>query len=141
MVKYTLHIMKYNLLFPRRFKLVGGILSVLSAVLGSINLYGDYLLPHIGDYSDETASIGLILGLLFLGFSKQKVEDEMIERLRLQSLQLSLYVNYMLLIFAIIVFYDFQFLHVLLYNMFTILIVFNFRFFWLLRKSSLDIEE
>jgi len=133
--------MNQNLLFPPSFRIFGWILSILSALLGLTILYGGFEPQFMGEYSDETSSIGLIIGLILSGFSRQKVEDEMIRSLRLESLQLSLYVNYSLLIITILLFYDFNFLQVLMYNMFTMLLVFNIRFFWLLYRVNSNEEK
>lgn len=129
------------MLFPKYFRKFGLVLSILSALLSLIILYGDFKPQIMGEYSDEISSIALIVGLILLGFSRQIVEDEMIRNLRLESLHLSLYVNYLLLIIAIIMFYDFNFLHFLLYNMFTTLLVFNIRFFWVLHRASSNFEK
>lgn len=130
--------MKQNFLFPRKFRIFGWPISIISAALGIVLIYTDSSLEPqlLGNFSDEIASIGLIIGLLLLGFSRLKIEDEMIYRFRLESLQISLYINYSLLILCILMFYDFDFLQVLTYNMFTTLIVFNIRFHWLLYRSN-----
>lgn len=127
-----------KLLFPSPFRVFGWILTIPSAVLGLAILFTEGSLESqlLSEYSDEVASIGLIVGLILAGFSRQNIEDEMIRSLRLESLQLSVYINYILLIIGILLFYDFNFLQVLTYNMFTMLVVFNFRFYWLLHRVN-----
>lgn len=122
-----------NLLFPRPFRVFGFLLFLLAVLLGLvIAMDFDFRNSWLNNYADEVSSIGITVGLIFIGFSQVKDEDEMIRALRLDALQWSTYLNYCLLIIAIIMFYDLIFLRVLIYNMFTTLLVFNFRFAWTL---------
>lgn len=88
------------------------------------------------DLTDETAAIGVIISLLLIAFSREKVEDEMIGQLRLEALQWSVYANYIVLLIAILMVYDTAFFSVMIYNMFTVLLVFITRFRWLLYRNS-----
>jgi len=90
---------------------------------------------------DELVSICLILGVLFITFSKEKIEDEFISKIRLESLVWAIYINYIILIFLIIFIYDMAFLKVLLYNMFTVLLFFIIRFKWVLYQSKKQINN
>ncbi len=86
--------------------------------------------------TDEIAAIGVIFSLLLIAFSREKVEDEMIGQLRLEALQWSVYANYIVLAIAILTLYDNAFFSVMIYNMFTVLLVFITRFRWLLYRSN-----
>ncbi|GAB3331880.1 hypothetical protein GCM10027299_37920 [Larkinella ripae] len=86
--------------------------------------------------TDEAAAIGIIIGLLLIAFSKEKVEDEMISRLRLESLQWAVYINYMVLGALILIVHGGLFLEVMMYNMFTVLIVFIIRFRLAIRRNE-----
>lgn len=77
-----------------------------------------------------------ILGGLFVAFSKVKNEDEYISELRLSSLLWAVYVNYALLLITFIFIYNMSFLMVMMYNMFTILIIFIIRFHFILYNTS-----
>lgn len=77
-----------------------------------------------------------ILGGLFVAFAKQKTEDEFIMKLRLLSFQWSILINYTLLLLCFIFIYDLAFLNVMIYNMFTVLILFIIRFHYLLYKYN-----
>jgi hypothetical protein len=77
-----------------------------------------------------------IIGGVMVGFSKEKREDEFIANLRLSSLLWSVWVNYLLLLLAFILVWDMSFLNVMVYNMFTILIIFIVRFNYILFKNS-----
>ncbi len=78
----------------------------------------------------------MIAGLLLVAFSKEKVEDEMISRLRLESLQWGIYANYLILAVAMLTIYDIAFVDVMICNMFTVLLVFIGRFRWLLHRHT-----
>ncbi|WP_018619639.1 hypothetical protein [Spirosoma luteum] len=151
--------MKTKWLFPHRFRLVGWVIFLPSAILGLANMYADFKLNwlvvnflnepftinsgqstghlvNIQNLTDEIAAIGVIVGLLLVAFSREKVEDEMIGQLRLEALQWSVYANYIVLAIAILTLYDTAFFNVMVYNMFTVLLVFISRFRWLLYRNS-----
>lgn len=107
--------------------------------LTALNLIKDALtrLPvYQYAYTDEIVAIGIILGLLLIAFSREKVEDEMISQLRLEALQWSVYANYLILTVAILAVYDLAFIDVMVYNMFTVLLVFVGRFRWLIYRNN-----
>lgn len=54
---------------------------------------------------DESAGILLILGLLFIGFSRDKNENEITHRLRYKSMLYSIYITVVLWIISIILIY------------------------------------
>ncbi len=86
--------------------------------------------------SSELASIAIIVGGLIVGFSKEKIEDEFIYKLRKDSLVWAIIFNYFILTLTIIFIYDLSFFHVLIYNMFTPLLFFIIRFNFLKLKSK-----
>ncbi len=137
--------MKNDWLFPHRCRQIGWFVFIPSALLGLFTLHGNSLLKNLGfqpvtlgdfmgSFADEIAALGAILGLLFIAFAREKSEDEMIRQLRLESLQWSVYINYFLLALAIIFMYDDAFFTVMIYNMFTVLLVFIIRFRWSLKR-------
>ncbi len=85
---------------------------------------------------DDILALLIIIGGLFIGFSKEKEEDEFIYKLRKDSLVWAIIFNYIVLIFTIIFVYDFTFFHVLVFNMFTPLIFYIFRFTFLKFKAK-----
>ena len=151
--------MNTNFLLPNKCKPIGWSLLIIGLVLGFFVLLSGYdsnLLevkvlsfysdPLIGNEKgffriiensiiDEIASLLIVIGGLLVGFSKEKIEDEFIARLRTDSLIWALIVNYSILISAIIFVYDFTFFDVLVFNMFTPLIFFIIRFNFLKVKS------
>lgn len=78
------------------------------------------------------AGVGFIAACLLIGFSAEKQEDEYVARVRLQSLQWAVLVNYILLIVCFLVIYDVAFLQIMIYNMFTVLLFYLFRFHFVL---------
>ena len=86
--------------------------------------------------TDELAALGAIIGLLLIAFSKEKVEDEMISQLRLESLQWAVYVNYLVLGVLILLVHGGLFFSVMIYNLFTVLIVFIIRFRLAIRRNE-----
>jgi hypothetical protein len=94
------------------------------------------------DVTNSLVGFLFIIGGLMVSFSKERIEDEFITNLRLSSLLWSVWVNYGLLLIAFIFIWNFDFLSVMVYNMFTILIIFIIRFnFILYRNSKMAIDE
>ena len=87
------------------------------------------LLPNL-------AGIIFLIGGLLVMFSKEKKEDEFINQLRLSSLQFAVLINYLLLLICFLLIHGFSFLDVMVYNMFTVIILYIIRFQYLLRNYS-----
>lgn len=142
--------MKKLLLFPHAFRKVGYTLILPFLMLGIAYMGWDYTISwldynpqlHIPvslgntNFTDELASIGLITSLLFIAFSKEKIEDEAIQFFRLEALQWAVYANYLVLILAIIFCYNGLFFTVMTINLFTVLIIFIARFRFVLYKYN-----
>lgn len=86
---------------------------------------------------DELICIALMVGLLLLAFSREKTEDEWIQRVRLESLQWAILTNSLLLIAFILFAHGSPFLTVMVYNMFTPLLIFVARFYFVLYLKPL----
>ena len=86
--------------------------------------------------TNTTVGILFLVGAILVGFSKEKTEDEFIANIRLTSLLWALLVNNILLLMAFVFIYGTTFLSVMVYNMFTIMIIFILRFNYLLYKNS-----
>ena len=153
--------MKTTYLLPHKYKTPGWILFILGIVFGIFLITKDYESDFLtikvlslfndsifgndslkffkfidNDISDELASLFIIIGGLILGFSKEKIEDEFIYKLRKDSLVWAIIFNYFVLILAIIFVYELSFFHVLVFNMFTPLLFFIIRFNFLKLKSN-----
>jgi len=90
---------------------------------------------------DEICSLLLILGFLFVAFSKEKHEDELISKIRLEALVWATYINYGILLFAIIFVYGLPFFWVMIFNMFTILLFFLLKFNWEMYQAKKQISD
>lgn len=116
-----------TLLFPHSFQRIGWIIFAISAAIGAYILFTDntdsYLFNNI-------AIIGISIGAILATCSREEVEDEMTGQMRLNSLLTALYINYAILIVCSLLIYDLDFLSVMLYNMFTILLIFMVVFRW-----------
>src|SRR6476661_5745944 len=138
--------MKSNLLFLYSFKKWGWALAVPSIALGLAVLYFEFQFSFLklhpstpsifsgekNNLTDELALVGSIIGLCMVAFSAEKVEDEYIAFERMKSLQWAVYANYLVLLLAVIAIYGTTFMDVLIYNIFTILIIFIARFHFIL---------
>ena len=116
-----------TLLFPHSFQRISWVVFAISAAIGAYILFTDntdsYLLNNI-------AIIGTCIGAILATCSREEVEDEMTGQIRLNSLLTALYINYAILIVCSLLIYDLDFLSVMLYNMFTILLIFMVVFRW-----------
>ncbi|NBP68867.1 MAG: hypothetical protein EBU52_08990 [Cytophagia bacterium] len=141
--------MKTKLLFPRKFKYVGLVISIVFFAMGIANLYFQFTFDvytpfkvygvFLGGWgkdelTEEILGVGLIIGLLLTAFSREKLEDEFVGKMRAESLMWAVYVNYIILIFSFLCVYGEAFLQIMVYNLFTILIFFIGRFNFLMYR-------
>lgn len=128
-----------TLLFSHGFQKWGWCILAVGLIFGIYALASDYGSPLV----NNIAIIGTILGAIFSTCSREKIEDEMVRQLRLNSLLVALYISYALLIVCSLFVYGLDFLYVMVYNMFTILFVFMvvFRYrMWCLNKEAKNEE-
>lgn len=90
---------------------------------------------------DELCYLMIISGLFIAGFARVKQEDERTAQMRLEALQWAIYGNTLVLALCIAFVYGMDFLLVMLYNMFTPLLIFVLRFHWLLVKETRELKE
>lgn len=156
--------MSNKLLLPNKYKLIGWYLLIPTTILGIFLSFTEFESLQINTkvfaiFSDqvfreskffsfiETNITSTIIGVIFIigammvGFSKEKREDEFIEKLRLSSLLWAVWVNYILLFLSLIFIYGTAFLTVMIYNMFTVLIIFIIRFNYILYKNSKAVSD
>ncbi len=156
--------MKSTLLLPHKFKIPGWLIMIPAAIVGLVQIFSSLETisinaPVFAIYSDEifgkavmfniihtniaNTIIGalFIIGALMVAFSKEKQEDEFISGIRQSSLLWAVLVNYLLLLFAFLFIYGTPFLSIMLYNMFTVLIIFIARFHYVLFRNSKYSEQ
>ena len=110
--------MKTTLLLPNGFKKIGWAIFVPAFLLGcSIWLFRETVMNNI-------AIIGTVVGALFIGFSREKIEDEMIQHIRLNALMAAMWINYLLLIVVSLSIYNINYLTVMACGMATPLVIF-----------------
>jgi len=156
--------MNTKLLLPFRYRKLGWIIFIPSFVLGILVLFfnvefdclGSKVFTiysgsglkflnetdtgHIfsfisGNYTQTLVGILCLVSLMMIAFSKEKTEDEFIWQTRMDSLLWATYINYFILIVCFLFFFDFEFLYIMIFNMFTILLFFIFRFNYILYKE------
>lgn len=79
-------------------------------------------------FVDEILTFVIIVSGIIHAFSKEKIEDELISKIRMDSLVLSLYINYGVLVFFNFFVYELSYFYVMVFHLFTILILFNLIF-------------
>lgn len=147
--------MKAHLLFPSFFRPIGYILFIPGFILGFFFVFYGYLIPGFGpaiipheiagdltNYTNELALALVITGLIFIGFSRLKREDELTAYIRLSALYWAVLINFVLFVCFIIIarlainelpgnlFFSLNTL-----NLVMLLLVFVGRFYYLLYKS------
>ncbi len=157
--------MSNKLLLPNKFKLIGWCLLIPATILGlfliftedfeyfSIRtkvfaIFNERFMAESQSFSFIETNITVtivgvlfIIGAMFVGFSKEKREDEFIAKLRLSSLLWAVWVNYTLLFLSFLFVYGGSFFTVMMYNMFTVLIIFIVRFNYILYKNSKAVSD
>lgn len=156
--------MSNKLLLPNKFKIIGWCLFIPATILGIIVSCTDFEISWLhakvfSILSDENfgksqtfhfietnltntvVGVVFIAGAMFVGFSKEKREDEFIAKLRLSSLLWAVWVNYALLLLAFLFIYGTDFLTVMIYNMFTVMIIFIVRFNYILYKNFKTVSD
>lgn len=153
--------MKNDLLIAHRWKLIGWVITIPAFIAGLYYMAQDnpegleVTLPEwLGKFLwiesfmsneppkalallDELICILLLIGLLMLAFSREKIEDEWIQRVRLESFQWAILANSLLLMGFIIFTHGMPFLTVMVYNMFTPLLIFVARFYYVLHLKPM----
>lgn len=142
--------MKTNYLLPHPFLKLGVILLLPFLLLSILSAHYHFELPFLvwedfragtgmlspadENFTNEIAGLGLLLSLIFIGFSRLKIEDEYIMKIRLESLLWGIYINYLLVAAAFLLVYGGDFLTVLVYHLYTPLIIYIIRFYLSLAK-------
>ena len=144
--------MQSRFLLPTHYRRIGWFIFIPFMILGIFSLHMDFEFswldfklrtngglfdnPEIENFTNELASIGVLIGLIFIAFAREKVEDEFMMKLRLDSLVVAVLINYVLLFFAILLVYGMDFIFVWVYNMYTVLILFIARFYWVKMRQN-----
>jgi len=84
-------------------------------------------------------SLVMATGLFIVAFSREIVEDEQIWQIRMDSLRLAIFVNYLVLIACLIFVYDTA--HILELNLWVPLIFFIIRFRWVIFRLNRSLSR
>lgn len=138
-----------NLLFPRKFKLIGLILFLIGTALGVMRFYfavkpklfdvkvfaiysnyfeTNYFKVISNHISEELTALFLIIGLFILCFSKEKEENEILNQIRLKSFIVTFYINTLLLLFSFIFIFGIIFINILVLNLVSPFIIYLITF-------------
>ena len=139
-------------LFSNKFKKISGVIFYLSIPIGLfllltdriqdvfvVNVFSIFSYEWIGSertgfgwiengLGDEIFTLLIIISGLANSFSKEKIEDELISRIRLESLSLSLFINFGFIIISTFLVYNLIYMYVLVFNLFLIILLFNLIF-------------
>lgn len=138
--------MKSRFLFPYKWRIVGIVLFIVGLVASLVGFihHSDINTDISRELATDVLLLTLIVGLLLIAFTKEKIEDEHIAQLRLDSLQWAIYFNYAVLILCIVFVSNWHlFINIATHYIFTPLIFFIIRFRWVVYQSNraLKVEE
>ena len=83
----------------------------------------------------------VLIGLFLIAFSKEKIEDEQIIQLRLDSLRWAIYLNYGILVFSLVFTHGSDSKHILMLNIWLPLLFFILRFQWVLYRLNRSVKS
>lgn len=155
-MKSKKHIMNY--LFNYKYKKISGWIFYLLIPVGLflllteriqdifvVNVFSIFSYEWIGSertgfgwiengLGDEIFTLLIIVSGIVNSFSNEKIEDELISRIRLESLSLSLFISFGLIIISTFLVYNLNYMYVLVFNLFLIILLFNLIFKFRLYK-------
>lgn len=141
--------MKNSMLLPYRFKKIGWALFIPALLLGifvALQESSAGIIEHfigVQPWLNNLLIIGILCGSLFITCSREKVEDEMIARIRLDALLFALYANTAVIVVSALATYGLAFVDVMIYNLFTLpllfLVILRYRL-WRLKKTTRNEE-
>lgn len=146
-------------LFSNKLKNVGWFIFIPSMILGILFIFGKFQFSEIQlpvfyysgfpfdnndsgflrqanvDLFSNLIGILIIIGGVLVGFSKEKIEDEYISSLRLRSMFWSMAVTYTIVLILFFTLFGAVFFTVMIVTIFMPLILYVFRFNYLLLKK------
>ncbi|MCY1521190.1 hypothetical protein D9M68_559910 [compost metagenome] len=143
--------MKNNYLLPQWCRPLGILLTLPGLVLGYVYSMYNYEIPHFGfnmrekdtlflskyeNFTNELAILLVVIGLTFMAFAKNKKEDELTSKIRLNALywsMLTYYSAYFICLLVFLIFDDIPFIsdHAYELSIVTPLLIFNLRLYYL----------
>lgn len=153
--------MKTQFLISHRYKYWGWPLLIIGIVWSAINIFGEYEpdflkwpVPALWDdtisrghssdaedrgwllnnVADELGGLTTLLGALLLLLAREKNEDELITKVRLESLLWAAIINALANLAALLFIYGIPYFHVMIVNMVFFYLLFVVRFHWALSQ-------
>jgi hypothetical protein len=142
--------MKSRFLFPHYYRRIGYFCFITVVLLGILfkimhphgftqGLHHD---PQPGmKLSHDAIALLVLFGLIFIAFSKEKIEDEHISLIRLESLQWAVYLNYFMLAISVILTNTMELMHIIQTAVWAPLIFFIIRFRWKIWQLNRSFKE
>jgi hypothetical protein len=142
-----------NFLLPYRFKWIGVVMVFIGLAGLVFYLFFDFRLmaPVFAvissffdtkifttfrtNIADELIMLSFLTGFFFLSFSKEKIESEILDQLRIKAFSKAILANTGLLIFSILFTYGNGFLAILLLNLFSLFIFYLIFLYFLKRRQ------
>jgi hypothetical protein len=150
-LKINIEGMKTYLLFPNKFRIIGWLLFIPGFILGvawqefqyeipgfdlKLRDRSDLFKPQYENFTNELALALVVAGLLMTSFAREKVEDELIAKIRANSLYWAILVGAL----ARLVFVSSGFFNAELFlpsaQFFVPLLIFKFRYHYLINRSD-----
>lgn len=148
--------MKKWILLSHAYLPLGVVLTIAGLALGSANLFFEFqwsflsLKRNVGgglfgptnqNFTDELALTILLSGLLILSFTRMKTEDERVHAIRLEAYQWSFLVHFIMILLGTWSLYDEDYFYLMVFNLFTPLVVFLLRFYYVIFFKENTNEE
>ncbi|PYF68896.1 hypothetical protein [Pedobacter nutrimenti] len=149
--------MNNKLLLPNKYKVIGWIVFLVFAVMGIATLYFEFSIPGFVlpipvneskfifedsyNLTNETALAGTVVGLLMICFAREPKEDEYISLIRLRCWQWSVLASYIVLLVLNFSLYGMSFFVGMVYNLFTVLVIFIARFYYSIYKLNKEQQD
>jgi len=152
--------MKTRFLLPHKYKNFGWLFLIPSTIFGLFVFFTNYEpeflklpmftfisqgMPLSNDgvvffstiktnITNELAGVFFLLSAMMVAFSKAKNEDEFISKVRLESLVWATFFHFGILLIGMLFVFNLEFFTFMIFNMFTLLILFIFKFHLALYK-------
>lgn len=138
--------MKTSFLLPHYFLRIGLILFLPALALGITVVHFDFSPSFLTvkdfwspdntslfftdeNFTNEIAGVSFLISLVFIGFARQKIEDEYIMKIRLESLMWGVYIYSGLLFLSLVFIYGGKFFGSMMYLLYAPLMVYILRFY------------
>lgn len=146
-----------KLFLPNKFRIYGWTILLFGILLGITRFYFGIKLEFLNikvfavyskyfetnyfkvienHVSEELTALLLLVGLFFITFTKEKIENDFVTPLRYKSLILTFYINTALVVLSFLFVYGFGFINVLVINVFSPFIIYIILFKYFLHNVT-----